>query len=235
MLFTKKAPKIEFLCAKEDAGVIAEPIPAKSALPDWFRKLPPVDAKHQNAFDNGLTIKRCIPFLDAMTTGWVIPLAATVRLEIKDEGRTVNAGWEFDKVMVSNHNAYQIAGHPSEASPPCKFHNYWTVVTPPGWSCLFTPLLNRPHTVFQVLAGVVDTDTYRSLIHFPFLPTAGDGTHVIEKGTPLVQVIPFKRDQVNLPVQIRAESDDESSERQRILRNTQAGEGWYRKFARAKR
>ncbi len=49
-----------------------------------------------------LTIKRCMPFLDALQVGWILPLAATVRLEVKDGGQTVDAGWEFDKVMVSN-------------------------------------------------------------------------------------------------------------------------------------
>ena len=80
-------------------------VPAKTVLPDWFRKLPAVDKQHASATNNGLTIKRCMPFLDALTTGWILPLAATVRLEIKDDGRTVDAGWEFDRPMVSNHGA----------------------------------------------------------------------------------------------------------------------------------
>jgi hypothetical protein len=43
MLFGRSAPKIRFLCAPEDEGVIAPPVPAKSYLPDWFRRLPAVD------------------------------------------------------------------------------------------------------------------------------------------------------------------------------------------------
>ena len=105
-------PKIEFVCEPKDHGVIAEPVPAKSVMPDWFRKLPPVDTAHVHATNNGQTIKRCMPFLDAMTTGWIIPLAATVRLEIKDNGCTIDAGWEIDRVMVSNHGTYQVTGNP---------------------------------------------------------------------------------------------------------------------------
>jgi hypothetical protein len=135
-----------------------------------------------------------MPFLDALQTGWILPLAATVRLEVKDGGRTVDAGWEFDKVMVSNHAAFQVAGNPLQPRPPCKFHNYWTVRTPPGWSCLFVPPLNRPEPAFECLAGVVDTDLYPTHIHFPFFATEREGVHVIAKGTPLVQVIPFRRD-----------------------------------------
>lgn len=235
MFFSAQAPKLEFRCAKEDLGVIAEPVPAKSVLPDWFRKLPPVDKSKLTHSDNGLTIKRCMPFLDATMTGWIIPAAATVRLDVKDNGASVEAGWEFDKVMVSNHHSYQIAGNPMEPRPPCKFHNYWTVATPKGWSCLFVAPLNRPQPILQILSGVVDTDTYQSLIHFPFIPTAPDGIHLIEKGTPLVQVIPFRRDSTDVELKIGAESPVEGKLRQQILRNTQAKSGWYREDARAKR
>ena len=47
---------------------------------------------------------------------------------------------------------------------------------------------------FKVLDGVVDTDTYYNNINFPFIWTGGSGEFVIPKGTPLVQVIPFRRE-----------------------------------------
>jgi hypothetical protein len=34
---------ISFLCDPDDFGIIAEPVPAKAYLPEWFRKLRPVD------------------------------------------------------------------------------------------------------------------------------------------------------------------------------------------------
>ncbi|MDK1492345.1 DUF6065 family protein [Sinorhizobium sp. 7-81] len=232
----KKEPRvIRFLCRPEDNGVIAAPLPAKSVLPDWFRKLPAVDQKHLSTTNNGLTVKRCMPFLDAMATGWVLPLAATVRLEIKDGGRSVEAGWEFDRVMVSNHGAHQVAGNPREPSPPCKFHNYWSIRTPPGWSCLFLPPLNRPGQPFECVAGVVDTDTYAAHIHFPFFATAPDGLYAIEKGTPLVQVIPFRRADAAVTADIRAETRKEAEERETIYRNTISSAAWYRKTARTAR
>jgi hypothetical protein len=234
-MFARLKPKIEFLCEPADRGVIAEPVPAKMALPDWFRKLPPVAKDHVSATDNGLTIKRCMPFLDAITTGWILPLAATVRLDIRDGGQTVNAGWEIDRVMVSNHNPSQIAGHPHEPRPPCKFHNYWTIRTPPGWSCLFTPPVNRLNPVVEVISGIVDTDAYRSLINFPFIAVAPDGVYTLEKGAPLMQVIPFRRETTQIEGVVRTETQAEADERNRILRLTQASEGWYRQVARAKR
>lgn len=234
-MVAKPKPKITFTCAPRDFGVIAEPVPAKSVMPDWFRKLPPVDKDHLHATNNGLTIKRCMPFLDALTAGWILPLAATVWLEIKNNGATVDAGWDIDRVMVSNHSMHQVAGHPHGHRPPCKFHNYWTIATPPGWSCLFVPLLNRANPVVEVISGIVDTDTYTALINFPFFATADDGVYVLERGTPLVQVIPFLREAITLPGDIRAESSEEAQIKDKILRHTQASDGWYRKVARAAR
>ncbi|TIN25854.1 DUF6065 family protein [Mesorhizobium sp.] len=231
----KTSRSIRFSCRPEDHGVIAPPVAAKTVLPDWFRKLPPVDAQQASATNNGLTVKRCMPFLDAMTTGWILPLAATVRLEVKDGGSAVDAGWEFDRVMVSNHGAHQVAGNPKEPAPPCKFHNYWSIRTPPGWSCLFLPPLNRPAQPFECVAGIVDTDTYAAHIHFPFFATAPDGLYVVEKGTPLVQVIPFRREDAALKAEIQSETGAEATEREAVYRNTIASEGWYRKWARAVR
>jgi hypothetical protein len=230
-----RQPVIRFTCDPADHGVIAPPVPAKQALPEWFRRLPPADPAHVSATDNALTVKRCMPFLDAMITGWIIPLAATVRLEIRDEGHTVDAGWEFDKTMVSNHSAHQVKGNPREHRPPCKFHNHWTIATPPGWSCLFVQPLNRHQPVFEIMAGVVDTDTYRSPIHFPFFATGPDGVHTLEKGTPMVQVIPFRRETTLIKAEIGPQTATETADSKRIARLTQASEGWYRKEARAAR
>lgn len=235
MFFRKPAPVIRFTCRPEDEGVIAPPVPARSYLPEWFRRLPPVDEAVASQTDTGLTIKRCLPFLDAMSAGWLITLPATVRLNVSDDGAHVEAGWEFDRELVSFHGAHQVRGNPMGARPPCKFINFWTIATPPGWSCLFVSPLNRPNGLAEVVAGVVDTDTYRSPVHFPFFFTGPDGLHRIEKGSPIVQVIPFRRDATLIEAEIRAEAAAEAAERAGILRNTQSAEGWYRSQARARR
>lgn len=234
-MFNRPKPIIRFLCSPEDEGVIAPPVLSKTHLPDWFRKLPAVDQNKRAHSDTGLTVKRCMPFLDAMTTGFIIPLAATVRLDICEGGQSVTAGWDFDKVMVSNHGPHQVAGNPKAGQPPCKFHNYWSIRTPKGWSCLFVPLLNRTNPIFEPVAGIVDTDTYLAPIHFPFFANGPDGLHELEKGTPLVQVIPFERRGTELTMEIGSETPLEADERKKVARNTLASPGWYRKIARAPR
>ena len=215
--------------------MIAEPAPARSALPAWFRELPGVDHDHLSATNDGLTVKRCMPFLDALGAGWIIPLAATIRLEVSDDGKHVEAGWEFDRPMVSNHSGFQVAGNPYEPRPPMKIHNYWTVRTASGWSSLFLPALNRPNRVVEILSGVVDTDAFPTPVNFPFVVTSADGVHVLPKGTPLVQVIPFRRGDATIGGRVRAESEAEQIERTRTHRNIRSGGSWYRRHARAKR
>ena len=222
----RRPRRIEFLCAPEDVGVIAEPVPARTAMPTWFRRLPGLDRDVLDHRCNGLTVKRCVPFLDALTTGWIVPLAATVRLEVSDGGATVHAGWEFDRELVSPHGGWQAAGNPWEPRALMKFHNPWAICTPPGWSCLIVSPLNHANDVVQMLSGVVDTDRYRAPVNFPFVTIADDGVHVLEKGTPLVQVIPFQRD--DMEADVRAETADEAADRERIHRSTLAGAGAYR-------
>ncbi len=234
-MFKTNRNTISFRCAHEDRGVIAEPTQSKAFMPDWFKRLPPVDTNVLSATNNGLTVKRCMPFVDAMTTGFILPLASTVRLEVRDGGATVDAGWEFDKPMVSPHGANQVAGHPNMPRPPCKFHNYWTIETPRGWSCLFLPPLNRSNPAFEIVVGIVDTDTYKSLIHFPFFATGQEGVHTIEKGTPIAQIIPFRRDVASVSMSIETETQAQAQERELIRRNTLASAAWYRRISRAQR
>jgi hypothetical protein len=194
---------IIFTCKSEYLDVIMPPMPAKAILPGWFRKLPPVD---QTQTDGGNTIKRCMPVLDAMSLGWIIPVPVTLTLEVSDGGRMVSggAGW------VTHHWPYQVAGHHHQPRLPAKFTNHWTIRTDPGWSCLFVPPLDRG-SPFECMSAVVDTDRFRAKpVNFPFFWTGPDGVHTVVAGTPMVQVIPFQR--YTHAAEIRASTPEEDWE-----------------------
>src|SRR5262249_27949013 len=60
--------------------VLPRPLPAVLGLPDWFKTMP------QKAFSavlgsEQMTVKKCPPFIDAMTFGFLIPLIADLRVE----------------------------------------------------------------------------------------------------------------------------------------------------------
>lgn len=228
---------IEFLCEPSDWDVIPKPYRAGKHTPDWFKKLS-ARINDVEKFTNS-TIKRCPPFLDAMTAGWIIPLAADVHFistsGIEDKGGLgdVRYSWTFYKEMVSGHSFQQInpsaeIKHPSTPKPPLKFLNYWMIKCKPGWSILFVPPLNRPDPRFECIAGLVDCDGYFEYVNFPFFFNAPNFNGIIPAGTPLVQAIPIRRDKLPRKAPVRIMTADEMQERDRTRRKRLSHESHYR-------
>jgi hypothetical protein len=189
--------EVQFRCLKDDVGVIPEPYPARKLMPDWFKNLAP-KINNEQKLDNS-TIKRCMPFLDALNLGWIIPLAADVEFSIDSTGN-IKTKSHFPRTMVETHSHAQVAGHPMLPSQPWKWINHWAIKMPKGYSMLFVPPLNRYESRFECISGVVD-DTYMGVgaleyVNFPFFFKQPNYTGIIKAGTPLVQCIPFKRDGV---------------------------------------
>jgi hypothetical protein len=181
---------VEFLCHEEDFGLIPEPRKAARFLPAWFKKL-----GHEIPGGAASTIKLCAPFLDSMTLGFVIPLAADVEFATNEDASEVTFSSSFHRPLVERHSPAQINGaqHPAFPKPPLKFMNYWAVRVPQGFSVLFVPPLNRPDPRFECLSGLVDCDKYFEFVNFPFIFHAKNYRGVVAAGTPLVQAIPLRR------------------------------------------
>jgi len=227
---------IEFLCDPEDWDVIPKPYRAGKLTPDWFKKLRG-KVNDVDRFNNS-TIKRCAPFLDAMTAGWIIPLAGDVHFKstsgIEDTSGVghVEFGWTFYKNLVETHSFEQLnpkgEKHPASPKPPLKFLNYWMIKCKPGWSVLFIPPLNRPDPRFECIAGMVDCDGYFEYVNFPFFFHAPNFNGIIPAGTPMVQVIPIKRDYLPKEAPIRVMTQKEIDERALTRRKRNAHESHYR-------
>ena len=193
--------KINFSCEERLQGVLPEPKPALKFVPDYFKSIKPqIDHNPKNG-----TVKRCVPFLDALSSGFIIPLWADMWVFAKDGNITIEFPESFPQAETLGQHSYaQIIGHPLKDTTygklPMKFINPWMIETDKGVSCLFTSPLNHLETRFKILDGVVDTDTYYNNVNFPFLWTGGDGEFIIPRGTPLVQVIPFRREATKLTI-----------------------------------
>ena len=225
-----KTPEIEFLCHKEDMGVIAEPYPSRKLLPDWYKELPP-KLNNESKFENS-TIKRCAPFLDAMTTGWIIPLAADVEFVTNSNASNVSYKTMFYRTMIENHGENQISSpgcpHPQSPKPPMKFMNWWAIKVPKGYSVLFLPPLNRKEFRFECISGLVDVDGYFEFINFPFFFNEPNYTGILKKGTPLVQVIPIKRSAIIKKHKNREFTDQDLADLDFTRRTRAAHESHYR-------
>ena len=189
-----------FRCPAELDGRLPPPVPAAQGLPDWFRAMPPQAFNPLHA-TTGDTVKRCPPFIDAMTSGFLIPLICDVRIE-KGEFSWDNdlpPGGEvgFVRSPIGFHDASQLTGTPLFAADRfmIKFHNLWTIEAPEGYGILFTHPANRFDLPFTTLTGLVDCDRYHdNWIHFPAHWHDMNFTGVLPKGTPVAQCIPVKRE-----------------------------------------
>lgn len=185
---------IEFSCSSGYVG-LPEPQPAARHVPDWFKKVPPTyrdDAQFARQGNEQPTVKQCLPFLDAMTAGYIIPL--WVDLVLQRQGNEVRFSWRDvgpgTSTPVQPQHNWEYDG---EARQLFKLLNPWAIRTPPGYSCLFLAPLNRAHPL-ETFAGLVDTDTYHLPVNFTFTVPNNDWTGVIPRGEPVVQVIPLRRE-----------------------------------------
>jgi hypothetical protein len=55
-------------------------------------------------------------------------------------------------------------------------------------------------SVFTILPGIVDTDEYYAPVNFPFVIDDPEFQGLIPKGTPIAQIIPFKRDTCEIKI-----------------------------------
>jgi hypothetical protein len=172
-----------------------------------------------------------MPFLDAMGEGWILTTPADLRVELNEDGGRIEVGATYPQQIASMHYSDQIAGSPWEQKALLRIHTLWCVKTSPGYSCLLVPPLNR-QSDFTVFSGIIDTDTFHQQIVMPSYVTREDGIFTIPKGTPVVQIIPFRREAFKAVIRPPHKGEGNNNAQQRTV----LGEmGFYRKYLRAKR
>lgn len=229
--------KVMFRCPPVWAEVLPRPVPATDGLPAWLRAMP-MSAPCADLGAEIRTLKHCPPFIDAMRTGFLMPLAADVRVEA---GR-FSWDWELPPSPLGRTTRSPLAlHHPEQATGSplfdperffIKFNSFWTIQLEPGWSLLATHPINRPDLPFQTLTGLVDADLYGDgLIHFPARWTDPSFEGTLARGTPIAQCIPIRREALELAFEPLA---GEAAERFAALKDALADEpGVYRKRFRA--
>ena len=242
--------EIEFLDVEKYGNGCLDPVPAFKEIPKWYKNLPSVrKLLNQNNPQEqpDYTAKKCIPILDAFTTGYYLVTKYDSTWSVGKDGnhlcqcpaKLVDGGvkpitmhpWEqlrgMDVGDIYNEYAY-------------KFSNPFVIKTPPGYSCLFTHPFNQI-SPFLTLTGVVDTDMHPLAIQFPFLMMK-DFEGTIKAKTPIVQIIPFKRDDWELSVPTPTMKDRQESslsqsqfQASRYDKNGKVSGGEYKKKYRVKK
>lgn len=164
---------------------LVKPVPASRLVPEWYRGMPGVK-------DGVETLKKCIPVLDALTSGYIFTLPADVWYNQESKSIISNSALKLNSDHIPVQTEEVIL--PEEFDPqPHKWINYWHIRTPKGYSTLFIHPLNREDLPFKSFTGIVDTDRHNLVINFPFFMKK-DFDGKIPAGTPIIQAIPFKRD-----------------------------------------
>jgi len=194
--------KVKIIPVKENALLCVNIDRATKHIPEWYKKSP---QKMKNLKDYSLipnnpsvttsTYKKCSPFLDALTNGYIFYLSQDIEVVIKEDG-TPYIIWRNSIIdPISWHEKEQWEG--LEYPKNCydfvyKWDNNFIIKTPKNYSTLFTHPHNRFDLPFYTLSGVVDTDKYNLSVHFPFF-IKNNFTGIIKAGTPIAQMTFFKR------------------------------------------
>jgi hypothetical protein len=188
------------------------PKPATASVPDWYKNLESYVGEEKKPNGNGntsATIKRCMPVFDAITNGYILYTYTDVWISQKDE----MPWYEWPSFgPIEFHPVEQAPNHPNrnghQASYP-KWINPWSIQTPPGYSTLFVQPFHR-ESVFTILPGVVDTDQYNAPVNFPFVLNDIKYEGLIPAGTPMAQVIPFKRESWEMSIGTQEDFDKQN-------------------------
>jgi hypothetical protein len=200
-----KNKTIFFQASTEKAELLTDhPTPGYLHIPSWFKKQK-LFSNNENSYMKAIkksdfvkTFKLCTPLVDSISSGYMMTLPADIVVTntSNDGGYLPNITWSVSWVIVDAQDVGVMGGYPIPTGyypQMFRWHPDWIIKTPAGYSLWVTHPSHRHDLPFLTLNSFVDTDSHPNEIMFPFFIKYGfEG--IIEKGTPIVQVIPVKRD-----------------------------------------
>lgn len=191
--------KITFIPASEEVEkYVAPPVPIKTVVPDWYKRADTEYLKNPKFDDQGslanTSLKQCVPFLDAMTSGYVQKTWCDIYIDAESED--VKFSFSTTPKPVGARPKTHIKYFDSEFYPVEFFWEIpWQAKLPKGYSVFAIHPLNRSDLPFVTMAGLIDADGYHHAPsgNMPFYVKMGF-KGIIPAGTPMYQFIPIKRE-----------------------------------------
>lgn len=169
------------------------PRPATGFVPEWYKNFP---HRHEHPAKVPENPKACAPFTDSLTSGYMVLLSGAVACFNNEDGSKY-IDWKTSWDVVDTQSLETYFGYPiPEGYHPQIFRwlNPWAIKTPDGYSISISHPHHRFDLPFLTMSAVVDTDRLPNTIVFPFL-IKKDFEGIIPEGTPIAQIMPFKREE----------------------------------------
>lgn len=176
------------------------PAPAIKELPQWY--LDSYSYFHGNTLELGEggannTIKHCMPVLDIMSTGWIQKTWCDVHIRKDPKDGSLTFQQQPGGPEIMGYRDTRVLG---KMPIPKGFLDIsflwrrpWRMITPPGYSTMITHPFYHDDLPFRTVSAVMDTDVYHGQGKTAFL-LRDDFEGLIPKGTPMYQIIPFKKE-----------------------------------------
>lgn len=201
-------PTIEFHTYNKETLRDFKPVLASSIQPDWWKR-----AK-AGELTRGMvqqTIRSCPAMDDWLKSGWILLSNRDIHvingIGGDDKGKKTFATYDphdsgynsSSHPITQTLDAFEYLGEDKPIKDAFKMRNPWNIKTPEGYSCFYLDPFLFQNNHFACWQGIIDTDTFNvgmdnaQIIFYPKV----DHSFVIPKGTPLCQIIPYKREKWN--------------------------------------
>jgi hypothetical protein len=177
--------------------------PAIKYVPDWYRKAERwLGGKPEiKNYASNRGMKNCIPILDSLTSGYMIETWCDIQVKkvlLEDGTEDTQVTWMVPPDPVKVRRVELNPTFPVPAGHNNKLHFVWVLPwfmkLPQGYSAYVGHPLNRFDLPFTTCSGIVDLDGgLGSDANLPFF-LKDDFEGIIPTGTPIVQIIPIKRE-----------------------------------------
>jgi hypothetical protein len=205
-----------------------KPEPAIKALPKWFKDIPRyvnIDPNREIPSREFGTIRACPAVNDSMTAGYMLYLPGDIYIDATKEEVTFNVGTFGNGSRIHDAGFELITAHDPISTKDyrsafdfheqsLKWQTYWGVRTDEGYSTLFTHPFHRNDLPFYCVSAIVDTDKFGTRSPYAFFIKKGF-KGIIPRGTPMMQVIPFKREDWQMEI-VEPDGKDYAINQQKI-------------------
>ena len=219
------------------SGRLSSPIPSVRNVPEWYRSLSKFNKSNDdrtlginnNIGTDGAMVatKMCMPFFDALTGGYHYILEDDIYVDMDENGKPL-LSWKGDVMMIDKRPTIELPV-PDNCHPiHYGWRMNWYYETPPGYSVLITHPMNRYDLPFYTMSGIVESDIWGLPVFTAFF-LKRNFIGIIPKGTPIFQIIPFKREEWELEV---SETEEELDKHELMAENRRSRLfGYYKETA----